>query len=324
MGNLAGSQPLISIVITTYKRKERLKQAILSALSQTYNNVEILVIDDNIKNTEYRTYVENLMIDFPSVKYIKNEKNIGGALARNVGIDAALGEFIAFLDDDDLYGIYKLERQYNCYMNHILDNVGLIYCYSAQNDSFGKKIGAFENDKEGNPIFEHMLDCIAGTSLWFCPKQVLVKVGKFEDTPSKQDSILLLKILGYGYNIFRVPEILVNYTEHNDERISGMKVSNIVGICNFREWCRKNYSKISKVEREKIEFNFSKILIPIYLFNGIKREAYECLFSMFKISFFSKETSKAIIKCFCFPLYKGYLQKQKKSLSPSEYKEVSS
>jgi glycosyltransferase involved in cell wall biosynthesis len=303
------SMPLISIVITTYKRTERLKQAIESALKQTYENVEILVIDDNVNDTEYRSFVENLMINYPKVRYIKNKINLGGSLARNVGIDASKGEFIAFLDDDDLYESSKIYKQYKCYIAHKEQNVGMIYCYSSQTDSDRRIIGAYKNDFEGNPIYQHMLECVAGTSLWFCPKKVLIDVGKFEDTPSKQDSIMLLKILALGYNVFRVPEILVNYTEHNEGRISGMQLSNIEGICNFREWCRKYYKFIGEHERKNVEYNFSKILIPLYLYNQKKSEAIKMLKVMVKINIFKKNTIIALLKCLFPSAYLRQLNK---------------
>ena len=107
--------PLISIIITTYKRKESFEKALRSAMLQTYENIEIIVVDDNADQLEYRKWVSNLMENFPHITYIKNNKNLGGALARNEGIKKAHGEFIAFLDDDDVYTKDKISKQYECY-----------------------------------------------------------------------------------------------------------------------------------------------------------------------------------------------------------------
>ena len=55
---------------------------------------------------------------YSNIRYIKNEKNLGGALSRNVGIKEANGEFISFLDDDDKYKPTKIEEEYKCYLEH--------------------------------------------------------------------------------------------------------------------------------------------------------------------------------------------------------------
>lgn len=119
-------EELISVIIPTYKRNENLKKAIDSVLNQTYKNIEIIVVDDNNPDTEYRKRNEELMKKYSqkyNVFYIKHEKNKNGAAARNTGIKAAQGKLIGFLDDDDEYLPLKLEKQvkflkenkeYNC------------------------------------------------------------------------------------------------------------------------------------------------------------------------------------------------------------------
>ena len=105
---------LVSIIIPTYKRNEKLKKAIESILKQTYQNIEIIVVDDNNPNTEYRKKNEILMQSYiknSKVKYIKHEKNKNGAAARNTGINAANGKYIGFLDDDDEFLPTKIEKQ---------------------------------------------------------------------------------------------------------------------------------------------------------------------------------------------------------------------
>lgn len=305
---MENKNPLISIVITTFKRTERLKEAIESALEQTYENKEVLVIDDNPSDSPYRKKVEEIMVNFPTVNYIKNPENIGGALARNVGIDNSKGKFIAFLDDDDTFINTKVDSQYKYYKKKNNENIGLIYCYSAEINDSGQTIGSFQGNYEGKPIYDQMLGCIAGTSLWFCPKDVLLDVGKFEDSPNKQDSILLLKILAKGYEIYRVPEILVNYTEHNDNRISGLKPVNAIGINKYRDLCRENYYYVNNEQIKNVEYSFSKQLIPLYLIASNKKKAFRELSIMIKNFPLKKSTIVSIIKCL-FP--KIYLKKLK-------------
>lgn len=95
---------LVSIIIPTYKGNTFLKRAINSALSQSYSNIEVIVVDDNNPDTQDRLETERVMgafIDNPMVRYIKHEKNKNGSAARNTGVKNSKGEYLAFLDDDD-------------------------------------------------------------------------------------------------------------------------------------------------------------------------------------------------------------------------------
>lgn len=106
--------PLVSVIIPTYKRPDTLDRAIKSVLNQTYQNVEIFVVDDNNPDTEGRTLTIEKMKEFednPKVHYIKQPKNMNGSVARNTGAWASKGEYIAFLDDDDEFLPEKIESQ---------------------------------------------------------------------------------------------------------------------------------------------------------------------------------------------------------------------
>ena len=95
---------LVTIVIPTYKRPDQLKRVIDSCLSQTYSNVEIIVVDDNYPETEYRKATEKVMhlYNNKNIKYIKHDKNRNGSAARNTGLANATGKYITFVDDDDI------------------------------------------------------------------------------------------------------------------------------------------------------------------------------------------------------------------------------
>ncbi len=303
---------LISIVITTYKRADKIENAIKSVLNQTYKNLEIIIVDDNAKEPEERKRTKAIVEKYETIRYIENKENLGGALSRNVGIDNAKGSFIAFLDDDDKYTKNKIEKQYKCYLEHKNDNPGLIYCYCYRENINGEIIGNYKNDYEGKRIYENMLNCIAGTSLWFCPKKALIDVGKFEDTPCKQDTILLLKLLGNGYKVYRVPENLVYYYEHNGNGISGTKLKNIEGWKNYRKWSRKYYNQITKEQINNVEYNFSKQLLTLYIINNMKKEARNELKNMIKLKPLNKKTVIGIFK-YLFPNeYLKILKKGKK------------
>lgn len=103
---------MVSVIITTYGGGEKLERAISSVLCQTYKDLEIIVVDDNDPYTDSRDKTERIMEKFKhneKVKYIKHKKNMNGSAARNTGINEAQGEYIAFLDDDDIYLPKRIE-----------------------------------------------------------------------------------------------------------------------------------------------------------------------------------------------------------------------
>lgn len=108
--------PLVSCVIPSYKRSDTLARAIDSVLNQSYKNTEVLVVDDNILGDEYSNNLHEIIKkyeDEPRVKLVVQERHINGAEARNAGVRASSGDYIAFLDDDDEWMPDKIERQMN-------------------------------------------------------------------------------------------------------------------------------------------------------------------------------------------------------------------
>lgn len=104
----------VSIIIPTYKRSDRLINAIKSVLCQTYQKLEVIVVDDNNSDDVYRVETEKRMQEFANnsrVKYIKHKKNSNGSFARNTGVMHSSGDYICFLDDDDEFYKTKVEEQ---------------------------------------------------------------------------------------------------------------------------------------------------------------------------------------------------------------------
>jgi len=104
--------PKCSVIIPTYNRAPIIKRAIESVLLQTYQDWELLIVDDcSTDNTQQMIHTE---FDDERIKYYKLEVNKGNAGARNKGVEIAKGEYIAFLDSDDEYTPGYLTRALNC------------------------------------------------------------------------------------------------------------------------------------------------------------------------------------------------------------------
>ena len=103
-------QPLISIVTPNYNCGRFIAQTIESVLAQTYKNWEMFIIDDCSTDDSYSIAVEYAKKD-SRIKVFQNEKNSGAAVSRNKAIELSQGEYLAFLDSDDLWMPEKLELQ---------------------------------------------------------------------------------------------------------------------------------------------------------------------------------------------------------------------
>lgn len=249
---------LISVVITTYKREKKyIEEAIDSVLNQTYKNIEVLVIDDNGKNQEYSKKVQELCSS-KNVIYIKNKRNRGAQFSRNIGILNSKGEYIAFLDDDDIWLPEKLEKQIN-YFSDV--DVGMVFCdgYSFENGNISNTSVFREASIFGKPIsheLELFNDYIGSTSQALIKKECFSKVGLFDtDMPARQDYEMWLRI-SRSYKIVGAPEKLLYYRVHSGERIS----TNL-------DKCYNSYKLV--LEKHKSEYNRnryakSKIILRIF------------------------------------------------------------
>jgi glycosyltransferase involved in cell wall biosynthesis len=129
--------PKVSVVIPTYNRTEFLSSAILSVLNQTYQDFEIIIVDDGSTDNTIDVITA---LNSKKIKYIRHEYNKGEAGTRNTGILNSNGQYIAFLDDDDEWLPEKLELQVNKIENS-LQQIGLIYtgllcCHYIENKLF--------------------------------------------------------------------------------------------------------------------------------------------------------------------------------------------
>jgi len=204
----------VSVVIPTYNRASFLKEAVDSVLAQTYVIDELIIIDDgSTDNTEetIKDYTDK------RIKYFKHEKNkgnIGGSIARNTGIKLATGEFIAFLDDDDLWQPQKIEKQLALF-DKAPARVAAVYTgYYVINDQ--KNIVGLINPKDSYSSFNKLItrNWIGTTSTVMVRATVLAKIGLFDETlPACQDWDLWIRI-ARKYTILPLKEPLVKLRVH--------------------------------------------------------------------------------------------------------------
>jgi hypothetical protein len=108
------SQPLVSVIIPTYNRADAAFRAVQSALDQDYDPLEVIVVDDGSRDDT----LERLAAFGDRVRIVRHPENCGAAAARNTGIEAALGEYVALLDSDDLWVREKTTLQLEFMLRH--------------------------------------------------------------------------------------------------------------------------------------------------------------------------------------------------------------
>lgn len=205
----------VSIIIPSYNRGELLKEAVTSLLNQTHQNFEIIIVDDC--STDNTQEIVKRFSD-PRIKYYKLDTNSGAPIARNVGIDKSKGDYVAFIDSDDSWKPFKLERQLAIFLTQ--PKVGAVYS-GVEIKRDNKIIGTLVPEFSGN-ILPHLLtsNVINTTSSLIVKRELLTQINGFDvNLPSCQDwdlYIRLSEITEFGF----VKEPLVIFLQHNGARIS--------------------------------------------------------------------------------------------------------
>jgi len=208
--------PLISVIIPAYNRAHLIEEAVNSVLNQTYQDFEILIIDDGSSDNT-KQVVENFKDQ--RIRYIY-QNNAGPSAARNNGIKNAEGEYIAFLDSDDLWAAEKLSRQFEIIRSNTGINLGIISC-NAEGITFDNKIlyrrvCSAENSAEFiKGFFENPDSVISGTPAFIVKKECFEKVGYFdENLISLEDWDMWFRVC-LEYEFRCVNEVLTYFRTHN-------------------------------------------------------------------------------------------------------------
>lgn len=224
--------PTVSVIIPTYNREHLIGRAIQSVLNQTYQDFEIIVVDD--ASTDNTQEVVKSFNDL-RIRYIRHEKNRGGSAARNTGIRAARGEYIAFLDSDDEWLPEKLAEQIRVF--HQDPECGVVYTDILVVYPDGCELQRRAPKIKGS-MFHKLLEAnvVGTTSSVLVRRDCFDKVGLFnEELASCQDWDMWIRLARLF--VFRKVNIpLVKYT-WGHEQIS----KNSEAVCRGREAIMKMY-----------------------------------------------------------------------------------
>lgn len=209
--------PLISVVIPSYNSAKFLPTAVSSVVDQTYKNFEIIIVDD-CSNDDTERVVKTFSLSNRNIKYIKHDENKGLSSARNTGIMAAKGDFIAFLDADDIWSPRKLEYQYRKFEDN--PKLGVVFTGYTLID-LNKRIRReycpprFNNqyDFARNLLVRNIVTGSASSVM--TKKECFEKVGLFDTALKAAEDWDMWMRIAHNFTFGAVESPCVTYVEHS-------------------------------------------------------------------------------------------------------------
>ena len=230
---------LVSIILPYYKKKIYIKDTINSILDQTYQNFEIIIIDDELSDESIKVLNEIKNLD-KRIIVIKNLKNLGAGYSRNEGIKISKGEFLAFCDCDDLWNKNKIDFQLKFMKRKNIDASHTSYCVIDENGMIiGNRIAA--------PMlkFNDLLkSCDIGLSSVVIKKNLLDNLNLFfPNIKTKEDYVLWLRLSQKGIIFFGIDEILVKWRRTKNSLSSSLTQKLLDGYKVYRIFLNLSFFK---------------------------------------------------------------------------------
>lgn len=224
---------MISIIIPTYRRSDFIVPSLETVIMQTFKDIEIIVIDDNGINTEEQIITERKVHEFiennPNIciLYFSLDQNYGACFARNYGASKARGNYLAFLDDDDLWHVNKLKLQENI----LSSNENISFCYCPQDFTVRKSIFKLYFGNLQSKLYSGNI--VGSSSNPLIRKNNFVGVNGFDNKfKSCQDWDLWVRLISTGPAEY-INEKLVLINNDNRSRISTNYKNGVQGQWQF-------------------------------------------------------------------------------------------
>jgi glycosyltransferase involved in cell wall biosynthesis len=239
---------LVSVIIPTHNRLQLLQRAVQSVLTQTFQDFEIIIVDD-ASSDRTPDYLQGLASSDERIRFIRNDKSCGGSQSRNAGIALSGGEWLAFLDDDDLWLPEKLALQLDA-LNQAPGSVAVTSHFRVNYPLGIKKVIATPHLISLEKLLRS--NSLGGASVCMCRADLLKSLGGFDSKlRSAQDWDVWVRLREVG-EIISVPKVLVEYFIHFSYRISNDMRGKESGARRFYFKYRGLMS--SAIRRENVAF----------------------------------------------------------------------
>ena len=200
---------LVSVIIPYHKKRNTVRETLISVINQSYENLEVLVIydDTNLNDFEFLKKISNLD---SRIKIIKNKTKLGAGFSRNIGIEKSNGKYIAFLDADDTWSLDKLQSQIS-FMKQNNYKISHTSYYIVDKN---KKIIGQRRARDFLSISAILKSCDIGLSTVVLEKNVVThnKI-KFPNLVTKEDFVFWLMLLKKNYKFHAQDKYLTSWTD---------------------------------------------------------------------------------------------------------------
>lgn len=266
------SLPLVSVIVATFRRTDKLKAALDSLSNQTYKNMEIILVDDNGDgewNLKIKKIVNHFSTDNNNIPftYIVNDTNQGSAKTRNIGIEAANGEYVTFLDDDDVYLPEKIEKQLQNMISFNSDyGITDLYLYSEGEKLIDRRIRSYIKKTTADDLMRyHLMYHITGTDTMMFRKEYLKKIGGFDLIDVGDEFYLMQKAILGGGKFNYLPECYVKAYVHTGDGGLSSGEGKINGENALYKYKQTFFDKIDQKSRRYINMRHYAVLAYAYL-----------------------------------------------------------
>lgn len=235
---------MVSVIIPTYNREKTIYSSIESVLSQTYSDLELIVVDDcSSDNTEK---IVKSIID-KRIHFIKHKINKGACAARNTGIKYAKGNLIAFQDSDDIWKVNKLLLQVRCLEEKDAD---IVFCAMNKRVFQSNTIFTFPVMENGFKSFKEILmGYFISTQTILGKKEVFQKY-KFDKTmPRFQDYDIMIRI-SKEFSVYFIKDVLVDVYEQKDSITTKSRNNIFLNEKNIRNKFLNKYKENANIYPE--------------------------------------------------------------------------
>lgn len=226
--------PLVSIIMPVFNSERYLKLAIDSILDQTYENIELLIVDDGSTDKSVQ-----IIRSFNSskIRFFQNEKNIGVSATRNKMINLSKGKYIALMDSDDISPKYRIEKQVNFLENNI--QYGLIGGhYERFNDErFFKKSKVHKHSliQEENQVKLNFLGSIAAPTAMFRASIVKINNLYFDVNLKIAEDYDFWRKIGLFTKVTNINEVLIYYRKHSNNTMNKKELAYVYTVIAIRK-----------------------------------------------------------------------------------------
>ena len=290
--------PKISVVIPTYNRADLISETLDSVLAQTYRDFEVIVVDDGSTDDTIK-----LLSKYGQDIRIIGQENQGAGSARNTGIREAKGEFIAFLDSDDLWLPKKLERQI-AFLDRNRDLSWVYTDVEVFDGESGRKLyilGQCSRLYEGDILPYLFLKNFIPSSTLLVRRSIFNEIGAFKTLPMAQDCDMWLRIAAL-YPVGLIAEPLARYRIHRERISSGhkWKTKFNIHITIIEQACAREPARLAPIKNQA----FSQLCLKTgseRLSAGNLTEALQLFAQAIRLSPGTLKTYLYLLACFTGP-----------------------